>query len=138
MTTPDDTPRPPLSGEEAVKLTARYMFAAWVDQHGVRLVMEALEPKSRAIFLEAAAEHRAERDDLPLEKARSIERIYTQGYEDGVGRQRAQMLVRILTHRFGPLSEEHTDHIRQADDQTRRRWLNDALTVSTLDDLLTG
>lgn len=137
MTTPDDTPRPPLSGEEAVKLTARYMFAAWVDQHAVRTVMEGLDPKTRDAFLEAGAEHRAEHEGLPLDIARAVERTYALGYERGMGRERAHIILALLERRFGPLDEATAERIRSADAQTHRRWLDHLLAAPTLDDVFT-
>ena len=70
---------------------------------------------------------------------KGLERGFEQGLEQGVTKGirqgEAQMLLRLLTLRFGVLPQSAHAQVESADADTLLRWSERVLTASTLDEV---
>ena len=64
------------------------------------------------------------------------ERFIQQGIQQGMQQGEAKILIRLLSRRFGELSEETRRKIESADVDTLLRWSDRVLTATTLDEVL--
>ncbi|HSM27632.1 MAG TPA: DUF4351 domain-containing protein [Thioalkalivibrio sp.] len=95
-------------------------------------IYAALDENERVVY----------RQRYPQEVARMTgfaERFIAQGLENGVERGirqgEAQMLLRLLTLRFGLLPQSAHAQVESADADTLLRWSERVLTASTLDEV---
>jgi hypothetical protein len=69
-----------------------------------------------------------------------IDRYIEQGRQQGlfIGRQKgqAELLLRLMTRKFGPLSKKHRRFIERADGDTLLRWSEQVLFATTPDEAL--
>ena len=71
-----------------------------------------------------------------MEYVSSIERVLlARERQEGRNEERTEMLLNLLTLRFGPVPEARQARIRQADQQQIKAWFNQASTAATLDEV---
>lgn len=65
-----------------------------------------------------------------------INEAQEKGLEQGRRQGESEVLIRLLTRRFGPLPETALARIRRATLATLERWTDHVLTAQTLDEVL--
>ena len=69
-------------------------------------------------------------------KQQGLEQGLERGRQEGRQEERANLLLRLMRHKYGALTERHLERIRQADGETLLRWVEQVLSASTPDDAL--
>ena len=64
-----------------------------------------------------------------LKKTRFYQEVFGEGREEGRHTGMADLLLRLLTAKFGPLTAEHRRRLEQADAETLLRWSERLLTA---------
>ena len=88
----------------------------------------------RASLSEAARKALQAMDRASYEYQSDFARRY---FAEGRAEGRADLLLRLIDKRFGPLPEAAVARIRGASDEELERLADDVLTAATLEDLLT-
>ena len=75
-----------------------------------------------------------EQDDWGLELP-YLRRIREEGHQEGRREGEAEMLLRLLRLRFGPLPTGAVARVQAADPETLLHWSEQVLTAATLDEV---
>ena len=87
---------------------------------------QAIEVKQTAFRLDGVLWPPPEREDL---KTRFYQEVFGEGREEGRHTGMADLLLRQLAAKFGPLTAEHRRRLEQADAETLLRWSERLLTA---------
>ena len=67
------------------------------------------------------------------------QRMLAQGRQEGLQKGRhegeANALLKLLVHRFGPLGDSTTEHVRNASEAELQQWLINCVSARTLDEV---
>jgi hypothetical protein len=120
-------------GSELFAALLRYIFLVGEIRPGeLRDLIAELGPEAEEAYVTTAEMLRAEGE------ARGRAEGEARGRAEGEARGRAGALVQLLTLRFGPLTPDALDAVRDASADKLETWTARVLTADTVEDVLRG
>jgi predicted transposase/invertase (TIGR01784 family) len=122
-------------GSEAIQALLSYIIGA-SDGHPkeIRAFFQRLGPPSEEAFVSTFDRMMAEERPRILEQGRNEGRV--EGRLQGRVEGKAELLLKLLSLRFGPVAAQAQSRVAQASAQELELWTDRVLTAATLDEVL--
>ena len=115
---------------ETLERNKNMPYVTWVERFGIEKGLK----QGLQLGLEQGLEQGLERG-LEQGLERGLERGLEQGLEKGMQQGEANVVIRLLTRRFGSLPQATQDHLKQATTEQLELWTDRVLEAKTLESI---